>query len=259
MEFCSNENLLAGYANTHDVTIENLCLKYTGAHGIGFSTNSKNITVTGCEIGYIGGSMLGSANVRYGNGFEVVDNCDTITVRDNWIYQCFDAGITHQSSYEPGSVQKNIRFSDNLVEYCTYNIEYYVSTTNGTISDTAYENNILRFAGCGFGALNRIGSNTSMSANICNYARSMPSVNFVIRGNVLDSPEFFQLTVGCPNEETGTKGPEVSGNTFIQKKSGVGIYLQDGSIRRTVYAAELNELKTALTHFDKSPVGVTYE
>ncbi len=259
MEFCSNENLLAGYANTHDVTIENLCLKYTGAHGIGFSTNSKNITVTGCEIGYIGGSMLGSANVRYGNGFEVVDNCDTITVRDNWIYQCFDAGMTHQSSYEPGSVQKNIRFSDNLVEYCTYNIEYYVSTTNGTISDTVYENNILRFAGCGFGALNRIGSNTSMSANICNYARSMPSSNFVIRNNVLDSPEFFQMTVGCPNEETGTKGPEVSGNTFIQKKSGVGIYLQDGSIRRTVYAAELNELKTALTHFDKSPASVTYE
>ena len=87
----------------------------------------------------------------------------------------------------------------------------------------------------------------------------MPSANFVIRGNVLDSPEFFQMTMGCPNEETGTKGPEVSGNTFIQKKSGVGIYLQDGSIRRTVYAAELNELKTALTHFDKSPLSVTYE
>ena len=132
IEICTNDHIMEGLSNTHDIKIENLCLKYTGAHGICFRGGSKNITVTGCEIGYIGGSMLNGMNVRYGNGFEVVDNCENIVVRDCWIYECFDAGVTHQSSYEPGCVQKDIDFSDNLIEYCSYNIEYYVSQQHFT-------------------------------------------------------------------------------------------------------------------------------
>ena len=138
----------------------------------------------GCEIGYIGGSML-NETVRYGNGIEFVDNADIITVTGNWIYQCYDAGITHQSSYADGCKQNAIRFCDNLVEYCVYSIEYYVSQENGRITDTVYQNNILRFAGYGFGSENRIGSST----------------------------RYNQLTVGCPN--LSGFGPMVTGNAYI--------------------------------------------
>lgn len=259
IEICSDRHIMYGAPNTHDVFIENLCLKYTGAHAICCANGANRITVQGCEIGYIGGSMLSGQNVRYGNGFEVVDNCDTIVVKDNWVYQCFDAGITHQSSYQPGCLQTNITFSDNLIEYCTYNIEYYVSSENGRIENTVYENNILRFAGYGFGISNRIGSNDSVVSNICCYARSMPCSNFVIRNNVMDSPFHFQTTIGCPNDTENNLGPVIEGNTYIQQEDEVAIILADGNAKINIWATNQKELEEAIAQIDKAPASVTFE
>lgn len=259
IEICSNTHIMYGTANTQNVTIENLCLKYTGAHGIVFSTGSKNITVQGCEIGYVGGSMLSGQNVRYGNGFEVVDNCDTIVAKDNWVYQCYDAGITHQSSNTDGCQQKNITVSGNLIEFCTYNIEYYVNPENGKIIDTTYQNNILRFAGYGFGSVNRIGSDNSMDSNICCYVRGLPSSNFVIQNNVLDSPSRFQTTIGYPNDTASGLGPVIKGNTYIlQGREVAKILNEDGSVE-ILYADSLEELTECIKFIDKEPASVAYE
>ena len=203
--------------------------------------------------------MLNGMNVRYGNAFEVVDNCENIVVTDCWIYECFDAGVTHQSSYEPGCVQKDINFSDNLIEYCSYNIEYYVSDTNGRMENIIYSNNILRFAGYGFGSINRIGSNTSMVANISNYARIMPSENFVIKDNVMDSPLYYQMTVGYPNDPEKALGPEVYNNTYIQREDLVAIYKIGGSVQKTLYAENIEELKESISRIDSSPTSIKLE
>ncbi len=59
---------------SHNHTIENLCIRYA-ASGIG-TAGANNITVRGCEIGYIGGGMQG--NGRAGNAitfFNTTDNC----------------------------------------------------------------------------------------------------------------------------------------------------------------------------------------
>lgn len=216
IEVCSNDHIMWGPTQyMKDILIENLCLKYTGAHGICFSHGSKNITVRNCEIGYIGGSML-DETVRYGNGFEVVDGCCDILVENNWVYQCYDAGITHQSSFQPGCVQENIVFRGNLIEYCNYNIEYYVSEEHGIIKNTVYEDNVLRYAGYGFGSVNRIGSDTSVLSHICCYVRNMPCENFVIRNNVLDTSLRYLTTIGCTNDEEGL-GPVMTGNRYIQR------------------------------------------
>lgn len=214
IELCSNETILRGPAHTTDVLIENLCIRYGGAHGVAFSNGAENITVRGCEIGYIGGSML-DETVRYGNGFEVVDNCKNILVENNYVYQCYDAGLTHQSSYAPGCIQSGIRFRRNHVETCNYNIEYYVSAENGWIEDTVYEENYLQNAGYGFGSVNRIGSNPGMLAHICCYVRRMPCRNFVIRNNILDSARGNLITIGSPNDAEGL-GPVMTGNSYLQ-------------------------------------------
>ncbi len=108
-----------------NVTIDNLCLKYSGAHGIGSGT-TKGLTVTNCEIGWIGGSIQGenlygrSFPTRYGNGIEVYGGCAHYLVDNCYIYQVYDAGITHQFSTggnEP-IVMKDIVYSNNLVEDC---------------------------------------------------------------------------------------------------------------------------------------------
>ena len=259
IEICSNDHIMYGGRNAHDIFIENLCLKYTGAHAICFSNGSSRITVQGCEIGYVGGSMLGGQNVRYGNGFEVVDNCDTIVAKDNWVYQCFDAGVTHQSSNPSGCQQKNITFSDNLIEYCNYNIEYYVDSENGRMENIVYENNILRFAGYGFGSVNRIGSDTSVVSNICCYVRSMHSNNFVIRNNVMDSPFRFHTTIGCPNDTVNNLAPVIEGNAYIQQEDEVAIILSNGTVKMTLWAENQEELEEAIAKIDKAPASVTFE
>ena len=262
IEVCSCENVLNGERGLHDVFLENLCIRYGGAHGIGLRDGTENVTVQGCEIGYVGGSILAgySELVRYGNGFEVVDNCKNITVKDNWVYQCYDAGLTHQSSANNGVMQENITFSNNLVEYCIYNIEYYVNQEEGQIKNTVYENNILRFAGYGFGSVNRIGSDNSMIANICCYVRTMPSSGFVIRGNVLDSPMRYQTTIGSPNEEG--LGPVIEGNTYIQRGSEVAIVTVERTgtrLRETLRATDQASLEESIARIDAAPASVMYE
>lgn len=216
IEVCSNDHIIWGGQHMHDITIDNLCIKYCGAHGICFAHDSKNITVRNCEIGYIGGSML-DETVRYGNGFEVVDGCCDILVENNWVYQCYDAGITHQSSNPAGCVQKRITFRRNLVEACNYNIEYYVDTKNSLIEDTIYEENVLKNAGYGFGSRNRIGSNTSVLSHICCYCRNIPGKNFVIKNNILDTSLRNLTAIGCTNNCEGM-GPIMTDNIYIQNQ-----------------------------------------
>ena len=258
IEVCSNDHIMYGPTQyMKDILIENLCLKYTGAHGICFRHGSKNITVRNCEIGYIGGSML-DETVRYGNGFEVVDGCCDILVENNWVYQCYDAGITHQSSFQPGCVQENIVFRGNLIEYCNYNIEYYVSEENGIIEDTVYENNILRYAGFGFGSENRIGSDTSVLSHLCCYSRMMPSKNFIIRNNVLDTSLRFLTAIGCTNDKEGL-GPTMVGNHYIQSSNQEGnvelikLWEQERKERVAISIRSQEEMESVVSRIDMKP------
>lgn len=262
IEICSNDHILWGEDFVHDVIIDNLCVKYTGAHGICFWNGTNNITVRECEIGYIGGSML-DPTVRYGNGFEVVDNCDNILVEDNYVYQCYDAGITHQSSYPLGCKQRNIIFRRNRIEYCNYNIEYYVSTEYGMIEDTVYEDNILQYAGYGFGSVNRIGSNTSVLSHICCYTRKIPCKNFIIRNNVFDKSLRKLLAIGSPNDENGL-GPVVTDNVYIhvknKDKTEVAMILnKENDDETTLYGNTQEELEKAVALLDVNPKKVLLE
>ena len=37
----------------------------------------------------------------------------------NWIYQVFDAGVTHQFTADYAYYMDNVTYSNNLIEYCT--------------------------------------------------------------------------------------------------------------------------------------------
>lgn len=263
IEVCSDEHILWGKHFMHDILIEDLCLKYTGAHGICFWHGSKNITVRNCEIGCIGGSMLEGfpVPVRYGNGFEVVDGCEDILVEDNYVYHCYDAGITHQSSNPAGCVQKKITFRRNRIEYCHYSIEYYVDCENGMIEDTVYEDNILRYAGYGFGSVNRIGSNTSVLSHICCYARNIPCKNFIIRNNIFDRSLRKILAIGTPNDKNGL-GPVITGNTYILEKKAeteVAMVRDEANQEMTLMGDTQEALKDAVALLDEKPKEVRLE
>ncbi len=203
---------------TNNVTIDNLAIMYGGRHGIGAGT-VNNLIITNCEIGWIGGGIQnynsGSA-VRFGNGVEVYGGCDNFVIDNCYVYQCFDAGITNQ--YQRGGAEaiteKNVTFSNNLIEYCCYNIEYFMGVADTSVTrllqNVLYENNILRMAGFGWGRIN-----PTNSANIKGWDHYNMSDNFVIKNNIFDRAYGDLIHIGAQQINWF---PNMSGNTYIQYK-----------------------------------------
>ena len=187
IEIGENYDLVDGGA--HGAIIDNISFKYTGAHGIGLSVG-ENLTVTNCIFSWLGGSILWETEevtttvtnqatgetkttrtyeeaTCYGNAVEVYGPCDGYYVKNNWIYQIFDDGITNQYHNQIDCIQKDIVYSGNLLEYVYHmfsnsksNDKYHDSTdfeTEGPNAVSSYTKdlemsyNICRMAGYGWG------------------------------------------------------------------------------------------------------------
>ena len=202
-----------------NTVVENLCIKYTGAHAI-TGGGVKNVTVKNCEIGFIGGSYLKDywrQYTRYGNGIQFWSKNEDVLVENNWIYQIYDSGITHQG--DGNYTAKNLTFNENLVEYCgmgsiEYWTNYYTGEGGYNISENVtYSNNILRFAGYCWGGLQRFDKERSghiISDVSCHNNKK----NFKIINNIFDQSTAPLIDIGS----TDNTLPVLSGNTYAQSK-----------------------------------------
>ena len=215
----------------NNIYVDNLKLIHTGSHGIGGGTMS-NLVVTNCEIGFIGGIVQNYNNnkpTRYGNAIEIYGSVidkggysvdDGFIVDNNYIYQCYDAGPTFQLSADGLAHMEKARFSNNVMEYNNYNIEYwnYSRTTSGEIYDNSYiknftiENNIMRYAGMG---LCQTRPDREQSAHIKTWRHDDGAYNIikgkiVIRNNLFykhDEQAYFWRT-------NGDRYPILANNAF---------------------------------------------
>ena len=276
IEFCLEDSVF--YMGSHvkkvtDILIDNLCIKYSGAFGIVFR-DTENVTITNCEIGYIGGSML-SADARYGNGIEFNSHATTVLVENNWIYQCYDAGYTNQGS---SAYHTDLSIRNNLVEYCHYNFEIYGSnvtrdenneiiSTGGLLKNCIYEDNMLRFAGYGFGTNNRFGSNDSVCANVCYWRRVIPSENVVLRNNIFDVSYRFLVVSAYVNDQRDD-APTFTDNIWVQHdgpKSAVALQVDtdvSGWLNHSQYELSSDGLATmreSVAVMDLNPTAVIHE
>ncbi len=126
--------------SANNITIDNLCLKFTGSHGIGAGT-CENLTVRNCEVGWIGGSIqnpAGTDTTRFGNAIEIFGGADGFYVYDCYIYQCFDCGPTvqWQGSLAAGQtlVEKDIAFYGNALKEAS--LEVWLTTSKPATADT---------------------------------------------------------------------------------------------------------------------------
>ena len=205
--------------NGNGVTVDNICLRYTGAHGLGYGNNTTGLTVQNCEIGWIGGMIQPSRaheNVRFGNGVEIYVGCKDFTVNNCWIYQCYDCGVTHQYFQKKDEYvnMENINYTDNLIEYCVYAIEYINAQPEdkGIMKDVLFRGNILTHTGEGFGNTRPDhGEATVKGWHINNHSK-----NFVWYDNVIAASERVynsNLVMLCVGKLAWM--PAIVGNLFI--------------------------------------------
>ena len=212
----------------NNVTIDNLCIKYGAMHGIG-GGNNNGIRVTNCEIGWIGGGVqtIEASNdyktVALGNGVEITRDCQNFYVHNNWIYQCYDTGITNQTNHNNGNrIVENIEYSNNLIEYCDMSFEIWMGGSNDMatthkMKNLLIENNICRFAGYGFSVQRpnyTVGAHISAAWGGAG-ATNNPAENYIIRNNIFDrtNGDITLLWMTAGKEEWL---PTWEGNTFVQ-------------------------------------------
>lgn len=207
-----------------DVTVDNLHITLTGSHGVGAGT-TKNLTVRNCVFDWLGGSILtgfDGANVTgFGNAVEVYGGVEGYHVYNNWIYQIYDTGITHQFSYDQSTernIMADIEYNDNLIEYCFWSIEYYnMSAGTGTYRETQnvyVHDNFCRFGGEGWGCKGR----ESSAPMYCLAAGPDKTENYVTENNIFD--RCLGYLISTYSENTADEYVFRS-NTYVQPKGAV--------------------------------------
>ncbi len=219
IELSLRQYVIALSSNSSNITVDNLAVKYGGAHGIGGSHQS-DLLVQNCEVAYIGGGIQQykpseqAENiyipVRYGNGVEVNASCDGYTVQNCWVHDVFDAGVTHQTgtNHDVQYTFKDVTYKNNLIENCTYSVEYFAyrgATTNADmlLDNILIDGNIMRNAGDGFGATRTLQpSMWNMATHIMGWYRSpnllVEGSSFVISNNVFDRVIYSQPHINGP-------------------------------------------------------------
>ncbi len=244
----TNSLLHYAVANCTGISIENLCLKYAAVAGI-VMVNSTNVKISGCEIGWCGGGYNGTT--RYGNAIELYQNASDCVVTDNYIYQIYDAAITFQGGT---SKYSNLTFSENLIEYCSMNFEFWSSGSlesgEVVISDIEFSNNILRFGGYGFGGRQRTNERDKALVLCWNYEYADGQIqNVDITGNIFDTANcnFFYATasLGMLN---------ISGNEYYQQ-AGSYFEIVRGS---KAYASDQDSFATAIAAVDQAATVVSW-
>ena len=217
--------------DSKNVTIDNLCIKYVGMHGIAAGGQVENLTVTNCEMGWIGGCIQhysgtdpnyprgrrGSVT-RFGNAIEIYGGCNGYTVQNNYIYEVYDAAITHQITTRKKILQRNIEYTGNLIEKCVYGIEYFLDQIEGEresiMENVMMKNNFIRLSGYGWGQQRH---NIHTPALIKGWSYVNTAKNFIIEDNIFDRCAYRMLHLVALKDEYCA---QMNGNTYIQHLGG---------------------------------------
>ena len=225
IEALARINLITTHGK-NDVTIDNLCIQYVGMHGVS-AGGVKNLTVTNCEFGWIGGCIQhysgtdpnypqgrrGSVT-RFGNAIEVYGECDGYIVENNYIYEVYDAGVTHQVTTNQKMMLSNIKYQNNLIEKCVYGIEYFLEQIEGErescMENVLMDGNFIRLSGYGWGQQRH---NTDTPALIKGWSYINTARNNVISNNIFDRSAYRMLHLVALKDEFC---PVMQNNTYIQ-------------------------------------------
>ena len=234
IEFCVNRHGFS-VGRCDDVTIDNICVMYVGAHGIGART-VRNLKVTNCELGWIGGSIMDEAAfgrkwpTRFGNAVEIYGGCDGFTVDNCHVHDVYDAGLTHQFGMygmKGGMpiIQRNVRYSRNVIERCNYSVEYFLHGITDPLANASrmegfvIEGNLMRDAAEGFC---RQRPDRNEGAHIKSWRSYGETYNnrasgYVVRDNMFSGSHdmLVEISSSILNPDGVDSMPKLEGNVFL--------------------------------------------
>lgn len=236
------------------LTVDNLHIQHTGSHGV--AGCGECLTVKNCVFDWLGGSILtgfaGGNLVRYGNAVEV-GGCNGYLVKNNWIYQIYDTGITHQAGPQSKCDvhQYNVLYLDNLIEYCYWSLEFYNGQNefDRVIRNVYITGNFCRFGGFGWGCRGRESSAPMFSSGYC----CDNTQDFCAENNIFDRCLGVQVYLGT---DKGNKRIRFRSNAYIQKKDARFLYCYgeskyfDDNVRKTIVDTIGDDTATILTLSD---------
>lgn len=218
-----SQSEMAFYLGTgiDNVTIDNIAMRYMGDGGVYSNYNNNGWCVTNCEIGFSGGTQMGS--VRGGNGVGTWCGGQYLYWDHNWVYHTFDNGMSPQGNAgrKLFGDYHDISHSNNLFEYNNADIEIWESHKDNHCRFYNYymNNNICRFTSLGWGTRKDDGG-----------IRGIDGVHYGhLRANQITGPfQFNNNIIDCPGRmlykfENGNKAVydafERKGNTYYIKQS----------------------------------------
>ena len=237
------------------MSIDNLSFKYF-AQGTFLFGECNGITVTDCVMGWQGGKIFEMRNgkpLRYGNAAEFWYQCRNITVESCYIYQIYDAAVTFQGYGDGGPDFRNIKFDNNLIEYCSMNIEYWAGNTGDKIpphiENISYTGNIIRFCGYGWGGMQRFDKHNQ--ALLLGWNRKYTDItDFVIKDNILDCSNGYYIYMYGPKEQEGIV---LINNSYYQKPSDNTNEYTDIIKGIPSKANSIEDFKKYISYFDENP------
>lgn len=257
-------------AKTKGVTIDNLCIKYAGMHAVASGGPCYNLTVTNCEIGWIGGCIQhyggtdpnypqgkrGSVT-RFGNAVEIYGACDGYHVENTYVYEVYDAGLTHQVTTNQKLELKNINYINNLIEKCVYGIEYFLDQIEGeresVMENVLMKGNFIRLSGYGWGQQRH---NVDTPANIKGWSYVNTAKYYKIENNIFDRSAYRMLHLVAEKQEFC---PKMNGNTYIQHLgASLGQYGGKEKGEPPILPFDKNAAETIKTIFGESNAKVYY-
>ena len=269
IEFAQAHEPIMIRKDTGRFTVDNLAIKYTSSSGILLWADTANFIVTNCEIGYIGGAIHqytsnGEEVSFYGNGINLygsvttangVDVSDGFVVKNNYVYQVFDAALSFQKSVSDEARMEKALFKDNVIEYSNYSIEYWTYTTTedpdvlerSHIGTALYHDNIMRYSGVG---ISETRPNRGNSAHLKNWQRKY-GYNIVdnkieVKNNYFSGSveQFIYL-----NSTYFDSLPMLVNNTFIGKSSDTfGYYYSTDTNRKNAIFFEKDVLDNSFPY-----------
>lgn len=194
--------------------VDNLAVKYGARHGMAIDGN--NIVIQNCVIGWIGGRDIG-------NGIESWGNSENYTVKNCYLYQCYDDCMTAQYSNTAPVLMKNISFTDNVCTDATAAVELWATSGNtdmsqeSLIQDCTISGNYWLRMGYGFGHQRYYEYEPNKGAKFvdCSGSYYQQFVNVKIENNVgIHSTQHIHYIQQLKTSQD-RRGVELCNNTYI--------------------------------------------